>query len=305
MPNPAAESWLDDVWPRLTAATGVGYVAVAYGVSRWLTRPSPATVSTTLRFAMARVEPLQCVTCDGILLQGWVVEPPAPRATVALFHGLRGNRSALVERIDFLTRAGYRCVAFDHRAHGESGGAFASFGYHERHDAIAVAELILSRWSDQPCAAMGISMGAAALCFAGRSASGFQALILESMYYDLHRAFHHRVGCGYPGWLRHFRRGIIWFIERRLNARIEQIAPVDQMAGLAPRPVLLITGGDDPHAPPNEVQALAEKLPGAAFQTVPGTGHGDVCDLGGAFYRDLILGFLGEQLFTGRLSSAA
>ena len=35
-------SWFDEIWPRLVVGSGVGYLALAYAVSRWLTRRAPA-----------------------------------------------------------------------------------------------------------------------------------------------------------------------------------------------------------------------------------------------------------------------
>ena len=291
-------SWFEEVWPRLTVASGVGYLATAYTVSRWLTRRSPAVLSIPTHFAPWNIEPLECTTQDGIRLKGWRIEPTISRATIALFHGMRLNRTDTLNRVSFLAAAGYRCIVFDHRAHGESGGAWTSFGYHERHDVTAVADLIGNRWPNEPRAALGISMGAAALCFAGKQVHAFDALILESVYHDLARAFQHRVGAGYPAWFRHFRRGIIWFTERRLGVSIQEIAPIAHIAKLAPRPVLLLTGSDDPHAPPHEVQTLAKQLPETGrFQSIPEAAHHDVCESGGLAYRDLVLSFLEQHLF--------
>ena len=295
----ARPSWLEKVWPRVTAATGVGYLATAYTVSRWLTRRSPAVLQVPTHLAAVQIESLECRTRDGIVLKGWNLEPPTSRATVALFHGLRGNRGKMLSRIAFLSAAGYRCVAFDHRAHGESGGRWTSFGYHERHDVEAIADLTRERWPNQPRAALAISMGAAAVCFAGEASHAFDALILESLYHDLGRAFRHRVGSSYPAWFRQFRRGIIWFTQRRLGARIHEVAPIAHIARLAPRPVLLLTGGADPHAPPHEVQALAEQLPATGqFHVIAGAGHLNVCEQGGQAYRNLVLTFL-ERVVSG------
>jgi pimeloyl-ACP methyl ester carboxylesterase len=291
-------SWFEEVWPRLITTTGVGYLATAYTVSRWLTRRSPAVLQIPQHLPAVQFESLTCKTRDGIELKGWCIAPTAPRATIALFHGMRLNRVAMLDRIAFLSAAGYRCVAFDHRAHGESGGRYTSFGYHERHDVEAVADLIRVRWPNKPRAALATSMGAAAVCFAGEESHVFDALILESVYHDLDRAFQNRVGCGYPSWFKHFRRGILWFTEYRLGLRVHDVAPIAHIARLAPRPVLLLTGSDDPHAPPDEVQALAEKLPhGCQFHIIPGAGHGDVCKYGGLMYRTLLLTFLERKLF--------
>jgi alpha-beta hydrolase superfamily lysophospholipase len=306
MDTTAKSSWFDELWPRLATATGVGYLAMAYTVSRWLTRRSPATPQLPTDLNAVRADALECTTRDGIRLRGWCIEPAFPRATIALFHGLRQNRAAMLPRAAFLCAAGYRCIAFDHRAHGESGGRYTSFGYHERNDVEAVADLIRARWPNEPCAALGTSMGAAALCFAGEKSHAFDALILESLYHDLARAFQHRVGCGFPSWFKHFRRGIIWFAERRLGARISDVAPIAHIARLAPRPVLLLTGNDDPHAPPHEGEALASRLGEICrFHAIPGADHYTVLEQGGAAYRNLLLAFLQRHLFAAVYSKAA
>ncbi|MBI2807016.1 MAG: alpha/beta hydrolase [Planctomycetes bacterium] len=299
-------SWLAGLWPRVIAHSGVGYLAVAYGVSRWLTRRSPAVVSAPVGLGEVKLENPICVTTDGVRLQGWIIEPPTPRGTIALFHGLRGNRMSLLDRITILIEGGYRCVAFDHRAHGESGGGVTSFGYHERHDVAAVAQLVTSRWPDEPRAALGFSMGAAALCFAGPNTHAFDAIILESVYHDLARAFHHRIGGVFPEWFQHFRRGVIWFTQRRLGVPIHEIAPIDHIARLVPRPTLLLTGSDDPHAPPHEVRTLAEQMPESArFHIIAGADHENVVAQGGDGYRQLLLAFLDRHLANSRHVVAA
>ncbi len=299
-------SWFDRLWPRLASATGIGYVATAYAVSRWLTRRSPALLDVPTHLSPCAIESLQCRSADGILLKGWHIAPPTPRGTIALFHGMRLHRGHMLERIAFLTAAGYRCVAFDHRAHGESGGRTTSFGFHERQDVAAVLALIRARWPNKPRAALGVSMGAAAVCFAGETSRGFDALILESVYHDLARAFRQRVGRGYPAWFERFRPGIVWFTERRLHLKLAQISPVAHIGCLSPRPVLLLTGSDDPHAPPDEVALLAAQIPATSqFHVIPGAGHANVCTHGGPVYRELLLGFLEQNLLSKRLPAVA
>src|SRR4051794_15482905 len=119
-------------------------------------------------------------------------------------------------------------------------------------------------------------MGAAAMCFAGEACHAFDALILESVYHDLACTFQHRVGCDYPSWFAHFRAGIVWLTERRFGVRIDQVAPLAHVARLAPRPVLLLTGSEDPHARPDEVRLLADQVSATArFHVLPGVGHED------------------------------
>jgi alpha-beta hydrolase superfamily lysophospholipase len=280
-------SWLDEIWPRLVVASGVGYLGLAFAVSRWLTRRASARVPAPTQFRDCAIETLTCRTDDGITLKGWMIAPPMPRGNVALFHGMRNNRSFMLDRIEFLTAAGYRCIAFDHRAHGESGGRLISFGYHERHDVAAVAALVRQR-------------------FAAEASRAFDAIILESVYHDLDRAFSHRIGGAYPAWFRHFRSGVIWLTERRLGARIRDVAPIAHVAHLAPRPILLLTGSEDDLAPPDEVRAFLAQIPEAgSFHLVPGARHGKVFEVAGPAYRDLLLAFLERHLLQATRSAAA
>jgi uncharacterized protein len=293
----ARTSWFDEIWPRVVVGSGIGYLATAYAVSRWLTRRSPARLEPPAHLDHLTFASMECRTKDNIILRGWSFEPDRPRGTVVLFHGLRGNRLVALPRIEFLTAAGYRCVAFDHRAHGESTGAWTSFGYFERHDVEAVADLVRTRWPAGPCAALGISMGGAALCFAAEKSRVFDAIVLQSVYHDLASTFQHRVGCEYPGWFKHFRKGIVWVTERRFGMRIREISPLAHVAKLAPRPVLLMTGSLDPHTPPHEMQLLADQLPETGrFEVIPDAGHEDVFEVGGLAYQQLILSFLDQHL---------
>jgi alpha-beta hydrolase superfamily lysophospholipase len=282
---------------RLALGSGVGYLAAAYTVSRWLTRRTPSRPQTTPRELGLPCEDLECRTADGLRLVGWLVEPPRPRATVALFHGMRNNREQTLERIHLLATHGFRCVAFDHRAHGESSGKRTSFGYFESRDVAAVRELIRQRWPDQPQAALGMSMGAAALCYAASLALDWNGIILESCYHDIGAAFTSRLQSGYPPWFQRLTRGVVWVTERRLKVRLPDLAPVAHIGGLAPTPVLIVTGTEDPHASPEEAQRLYDHCRDPReLCLVADAGHLDVLERGGPAYRERILNFLAQQL---------
>jgi alpha-beta hydrolase superfamily lysophospholipase len=285
--------WLPDLLTRLAVATGVGYLAAAYTVSRWLTRPSRGRACRTPGDHGLLWERLECRTSDRLRLVGWAVTPPRPRGTVALFHGNRKNREQTLGRSVFLAAAGYRCVAFDHRAHGDSDGKRISFGYHESRDVAAVLDVIRQRWPGQPRAALGISMGGAALCFAAAQARQLDAVILESVYHDLASAFQRRIGTQYPDWFERLHCGAVWMTERRLGLRLPDVAPANHVGALAPCPVLLLTGSDDRHAPPADTELLYEQCRGdREWWLVPGATHEDTFEVGGAPYRHRVLGFL-------------
>jgi alpha-beta hydrolase superfamily lysophospholipase len=295
--TPKPTSWLEDLLTSLAICSGVGYLATSYTVSRWLTRNTREKAPLPTWVEDCSWEQVACRTSDGLRLVGWVVTPRRVRGTVALFHGMRGNRSKTLGRMQFLLRAGYRCVAFDHRAHGQSEGQVTSFGYYEGRDVGAVVEFIRQQWPQQPRAALGISMGAAALCYATEHSRAFDAVILESMYHNLTAAFTNRVGCDFPHWFHPFIKGVIWITEKRLGLRMPQMAPVNYIHGLGPTPVLLLTGEQDPHATPEEVEAIYQNCrEPREFRVIPQATHTDVCEKGGVAYQETILDFLQRRL---------
>lgn len=298
-------SWIAEVLAGAAVASGVGYLVTAYGVSRWLTRPSRGGPSATPASMGLPSEDMLCRTVDGHRLSGWLVEPARPRGTVVLFHGLRQNRGDTMDRVRMLFNEGYRCVTFDHRAHGKSSGKRSSFGYHEQHDIHAVLDLVDARWPHEPTAALGISMGAAALCFAGKRASRLQACVLESLYHDVASAFDNRIGTKFPAWFRRFAPGVIWVTERRLGLRLAQITPADHIAQLAPAPVLLVTGTDDFHAPPSDQEKLYARCRGPRYlSTIDGADHSNLFSLDVVAYRALVVGFLDRHLQASRVQAA-
>jgi alpha-beta hydrolase superfamily lysophospholipase len=280
---------------RLVIHSGVGCFAASYAVSRFLTR----------RCRGGRAEPdwaglglaggpLTCRAADGVRLAGWVVEPEKPRATVALFHGLRQSSLQALGRSAVLAAAGYRCVAFDHRAHGASGGRRTSFGYCEGRDVAAVADLVRRLWPDEPCAALGISMGAAAVCYSARSVPPWRAVVLESLYADIRSAFANRIGSTYPEWYRPLVPAVTRMTERRLRLRREQLVPLDAIGDLGPVPVMLTTGHADRHASPEDTLRLAERCRGPReMWLVAGAGHKTLFETAGAEeYGRRVTGFL-------------
>jgi alpha-beta hydrolase superfamily lysophospholipase len=288
---------IPELLTRVGLATGVGYAAAAYSISRWLTRPSPRKPETLPKDFGLPFEVVRCKTADGFRLTGWVIEPPEPRATVALFHGMRGSRERMLDRIPYLYPAGYRCVLFDLRAHGESSGKRTSFGYYERRDVEAVAGFIEKRWAHQPRAAIGTSMGAAALCYAARHAVFWNAVILESCYQDIRLAFTSRLQHGFPPWYQRLSRGVIWITERRLGLRLFQLAPLERINDFGHTPIFIVTGGADVHATVSEAHELFNRCRGPRrIWVVPDAGHRDIVEKAGESYGERVLNYLNEYL---------
>jgi uncharacterized protein len=87
---------------------------------------------------------------DGALLRGWKVRAPRPNGNwVLLFHGVADNRMGVLGQAELLLKAGYSVVMMDSRAHGQSEGAMATYGWLERNDTHAVVDALLSSERDR------------------------------------------------------------------------------------------------------------------------------------------------------------
>jgi uncharacterized protein len=277
---------------RLAYLSGVGYLALAYTVSRFLTRPRRRRIERTPADIGLAYQSLSIVSGDGLELAAWLLEPDQPRGTVALFHGMRRNREQMLTRIDFLHAAGYRCIVVDHRGHGESGGKRISFGWYEARDVQATARWIAERFGGQPRFALGISMGAAAICFAGPNC-GWSGAILEGAYADLAQTCKRRIQSHYPRWFAELYPAVIWFTHKRLRIRMGQVRPAEAIARLEGASILVVAGELDQLAPLPDARAIARGAkPAADVAVIEGAGHNDMCEIGGERYRERILAFL-------------
>jgi len=130
------------------------------------------------------------VPVDGLELPAWFIPARggAPGPGVALVHGWESGRDRTLPMAQFLHAAGFHCLTFDVRGHGEnraerlpiSGGEFG-------HDATAAFETLLARPEVTRGAVSGHSMGAIGAILAGASDPRVAAVVATSGPADPYR----------------------------------------------------------------------------------------------------------------------
>ena len=95
------------------------------------------------------------------------------------FRNGRSARLALVAQAIPLLRPDDRV---DARAHGESGGDMATYGWKERHDTVAVVNALCSTEKSRHLYALGVSMGAAVALQSAAIEPRIAAVVAEDAY---------------------------------------------------------------------------------------------------------------------------
>src|SRR4029077_14715811 len=91
--------------------------------------PDGSRIAAMYALYGADVRPGVLQAVDGAELHGWYSVPEHQNGqAVILFHGIGDNRGGVPGYGQMFLRAGYRILMPDSRAHGESGGAMATYG---------------------------------------------------------------------------------------------------------------------------------------------------------------------------------
>jgi alpha-beta hydrolase superfamily lysophospholipase len=132
---------------------------------------------------------------DGVLLRGWKVRAPEPNGSwVLLFHGVADNRMGVVEHALVLLRAGYGMTLMDGRAHGESEGAAATYGWLERKDTRAIVDALIAAEHPAHIFALGESMGAGIALQSAGVDPRIEAVVAEAPFASLREASYNYAG---------------------------------------------------------------------------------------------------------------
>jgi pimeloyl-ACP methyl ester carboxylesterase len=235
---------------------------------------------------------------DGILLRGWKVRAAVPNGSwVLLFHGQSDNRAGMSGQAQLLLCHGYSVVMMDSRAHGESEGAMATYGWLERRDAKAVMDALYAT-EPQPSIvfAIGSSMGASIALQVTGIDSRIAAVIAESPFSNFREATYDYAGLHWSPWLgKTLFRPAVWTglpaLEKQGGFSADDVSPEKAVANRA-FPVLLICDRLDDILPCHHAEAIFKAASGPKeLWEVPNSGHASAIGTAPVEYENRVLGF--------------
>ncbi len=309
----AFERWFVRNWRRLAVGglVALGYTSVVAGagatIAEQLLRPPRRPIDAS---AIARAHAVGTRTnsdlsaealraADNAVLRAWWFVPRAKaRGAVIVLHGQADKRVATLGFAELFLRERYRVLAPDARAHGSSGGAFATYGGLERDDLRAWADWVQQKSPDQCIFGVGSSMGAAILIQTLPDVP-FCSAVADSPFADLPALVRWRIGSAL-----HLRPGLhpvvagpiawaaLWYARLAHGVPLGSARPVARLAQ-ARVPVLVIHGTADRDIPVGDAQTLAAANPRlVSLWFVSGAAHTQTWAAASREYPERVLRFL-------------
>ena len=237
---------------------------------------------------------------DGAELRGWKIHAATPNADwMLLFHGISDNRTGVLGPAEFLLRHGYSVVMMDSRAHGESGGDVATYGWKERYDTKAVTDALNAAEKVRHLGTLGVSMGAAIALQSAAIDPPIEAVVAEDPFANLREESYDYAGLERSPLLGKtlFRTGTIFAMN--VMAKYggfppDEISP-ERAVAERPFPVLVICGTEDHRIPCRHAERIYQNARGPKeLWVVPGAGHAAALGHSPAEYENRVISFLAE-----------
>jgi pimeloyl-ACP methyl ester carboxylesterase len=204
---------------------------------------------------------------EGVTLHGWRCKAVGDRrGTLIYLHGFADNRVGGVGVMERFRKRGFDVLAYDSRAHGESGGDACTYGFHEKEDLRRVIDTLDSG----PVVLLGSSLGAAVALQLAADDSRISAVVAAESFSDVRTVVTERAPFFFSSGA--VSRAILC-AEKEGKFEIDAASPA-LAAQTIKAPVMLIHGEIDKDTPPKHSRRIFAKLSGVKRLTLtPGAGH--------------------------------
>jgi uncharacterized protein len=276
--------------------------AIAWlGSNYLLARRPPDEVDTPANYGLT-AEVVEFQSGDGLTLRGWYIPADNSVKTIIVCSGANGSLDADVHVAPWLHEAGFNVLLFNWRAHGQSEGEVVTLGFNERYDLIAAVQFAKAQGAER-IGVLGFSMGGTVAIDTAAIYEDINALVVDSPFVTVVSAV--------AGGLieRGLHEGLAYVLARlllitaclRTQRNLFEIDVVQWISRVAPRPLLLMFGGQDVIVPKVESDlAFAKAREPREIWRVPEAAHRNIEVHRSEEYRHRILEFFSLHLQTPR-----
>lgn len=239
-------------WLNLTIVTVLSllltfFILFLYASNRWVTSfQHPARIIPTgdwLKENSIPYQEIELTASDGVKLAAWYT-PPKPAlsnvegngAVILVAHGYSGHRPE--DMYVMFAKNGYGVLAWDFRAHGQSGGDISTLGYFEQLDVEAALDYALAQPGVKHVGGWGGSMGAATMILTAAKRPEIEAAVSDSAFPSLEDIMKLNVP------IKVMQPFALFFGDLSSGAKIDQVSPENEIGRISPRAVYIIDGWD-------------------------------------------------------------
>ncbi|MFO7611789.1 MAG: alpha/beta fold hydrolase [Clostridia bacterium] len=234
-------------------------------------------------------------------INAFELEGRMPDKWVVLLHGVTVSHKYMLDLAHMYNRMGFGVLAWDSRAHGESGGSSISYGYYEKNDLAEAVDYIRNKYDkDAKIGLHGISMGAGILlAYASQVRDDCDFYIADCPYSDFYKQAETVIGrkLHTPAFITSIVMGFTkFFILRIYGFDLKRIDILSRMH-LVKNPMMFIDCRDDAYIPPEMTRELYEAC-GSGKKTIlwfEDGGHGGAYPLHRKEYEQAVLDFIKES----------
>ncbi len=248
--------------PGITLLSVLTIIVIAAGLTvryavRRLIHPARSLAGGTPPDYGLPYESVSFPSLDGITLRGWFIQAQESHGTVVFCHGYAGSKAPDLQYVPRFRERGYNVLLFDFRGHGESDAHSTSLVYYERQDLLGAIAYLQQRGISQ-VGLMGFSMGASVAIATAPLSEVIRGVIADSGFAEIRTivgtGLHNR---GIPTYITMpLTALILWTAGQRLDCQLSDGDALHSVSRIAPRPLLIIHGGQDRDVPLSEAYRL-------------------------------------------------
>ncbi len=237
---------------------------------------------------------------DHLQIAGWYLPHEAALKAIILVHGRNASKqnaiSGELPRLAAeLHNAGLAVLMIDLRGHGGSEGTRYTFGVHERRDVLGGVDFLLEKgFGAGQIGVLGISLGGAAVIGAAADEPVIGAVVVESTFADINWLIrpNWKAESGLPMF---FLPGVFWMWKIQVGFDLRQVRPVEELAQVLPRPVLIMHSWSDETVDVQHAYALKNTTPEAELVVFSDCEHAELFRDDPEGYLAALVPFLQDQ----------